>query len=365
MIKNIHALRAIAAMMVVLYHLQDCLRLYLGHAPHFMAGTAGVDIFFVISGFIMVHTNIHKKRSPAGFMVDRVIRVIPLYWMATAIIVMLVLIGFQPGGQTRLSAESVIKSFLLIAYPATNGSPSPIHYVGWTLVYEVYFYLIFGLCLFLRSLKLITIALVVFLGLSVALFFTPASQNFFVSTYANPILLEFLAGVLLAVIYESPAFESMVSRFRLASRIIAPIMIATGVAAIVMYDFQPHAAPFTVTTHLTAFGLSALLLVAGALLAEKAGMAVENRLVFLLGSASYSIYLFHPMVIQPVTKVWMTFIGAHTPILQIVMAAAAWTAAISVGVFMYLFVEKPMHAWMRRKSKALWPAQKAASLPLE
>lgn len=106
--------------------------------------------FFVISGFIMWTTTTHKKASPAGFFKARLFRVFPLYWIFTC--VLLVSIFAVPSAflnQRSLDVSFLIKSFFLVpTYNPDVGDITPLYTVGWTLVYEMFFYVIFALSLF-------------------------------------------------------------------------------------------------------------------------------------------------------------------------------------------------------------------------
>jgi peptidoglycan/LPS O-acetylase OafA/YrhL len=114
--------RALAAMMVVVFHLEPQF-LRMGFAPPMWSGlAAGVDIFFVISGLIMWLTTCDRTISPLAFLGRRMARIVPLYWMATSVMVVLML--FVPSAiQTgRFDLSHVVASFAFVAWqnPATG-----------------------------------------------------------------------------------------------------------------------------------------------------------------------------------------------------------------------------------------------------
>lgn len=114
MVRNIQVLRCVAALVVVWHHLQTQLHLQMDMPPLGFHGRAGVDIFFVISGFIMFHTTWDARRRVTRFWIDRVIRIAPLYWLATLAVTGLVLVGFHPAGVMKISLEDVIADMLFL-----------------------------------------------------------------------------------------------------------------------------------------------------------------------------------------------------------------------------------------------------------
>ncbi len=151
MINNLQVTRAVAAYMVVLFHF---LALFVWHlypeAKYLTFGAAGVDIFFVISGFIMVVTTSDGKTGPADFLAKRIARIAPIYWLITLVLVAMSLAGLKPIGILRMQADWVVKSLFFIPFNR-DGYVEPINSVGWTLNYEMFFYVVFAVCLTVRQ----------------------------------------------------------------------------------------------------------------------------------------------------------------------------------------------------------------------
>jgi exopolysaccharide production protein ExoZ len=169
MIYNIQILRAIAAYLVVFHHIQSHFVDNHSVAAVSNIGIIGVDIFFVISGFIMILTTSGEARSPLSFWRDRLVRIVPLYWLATFSLVGLSLIGLAPTGLHGWDLQDLLASLLFIPEVRADGAGMPILFVGWTLNYEMFFYLLFGLALLLRNQLLSVVALTgLFLGLAIA-----------------------------------------------------------------------------------------------------------------------------------------------------------------------------------------------------
>ena len=144
-ILSIQILRAVAAVGVVLVHAGDALN-YWGHThvTWTLRGNAGVDMFFLISGFVMVYISWQRfgeRSASISFFTRRIIRIVPLYWLVTTVYVLL-------GHHT---VHSIVTSYLFI--PDTSGGPANIETIhpvvpqGWTLRYEMFFYLLFGVCI--------------------------------------------------------------------------------------------------------------------------------------------------------------------------------------------------------------------------
>jgi len=152
---SIQALRGFAVMLVVLFHIQHYVagRLQLPNLlPRFDIGVAGVDVFFVISGFIMVYASERLFAQPGGvrvFCLRRIVRIVPMYWAATTVLLVYVLARYADFGAVLGGAgrDYVIASYLFYPYVRPDGWGAPFLGVGWTLNYEMFFYAIFGLSL--------------------------------------------------------------------------------------------------------------------------------------------------------------------------------------------------------------------------
>src|SRR5262249_10848440 len=147
MIQNIQVLRAIAAYLVVVYHIQPHVSNLLSAPMTSDMGAVGVDVFFVISGFIMVFTSSNRERTTWEFWRDRIIRIVPLYWLATFCMIAITLFGFAPSGLHGWDGKDLVTSMFFLPNIRNDGVPEPILSPGWTLIYEMFFYFLFGLTL--------------------------------------------------------------------------------------------------------------------------------------------------------------------------------------------------------------------------
>ncbi len=211
-LNNIQALRAFAVMLVVGLH---ALAIELKYSefeillPTFLRiGISGVDLFFIISGFIMVTVTgkqAGKKSqhslSAKHFLYLRLSRIYPLYWLVCAAILAVYLFNSNLVSLPVFNASYVIQSFLLLPQPYL-----PLLMVGWSLIHEVYFYLVFALFLLAprkHLLKLILLWLVIVLIGQYAISHYRELFNQITRLIFSPITIEFIAGCLLAMYMSS------------------------------------------------------------------------------------------------------------------------------------------------------------------
>jgi exopolysaccharide production protein ExoZ len=274
---SIQILRGIAATMVVLLHIGAMMdRLQLGRVAHPTFG-AGVDVFFVISGFIMWYTTANRLVTPSSFIMNRMVRIVPLYWALTTALVTAMAVLPSAFQNSSLSVRHVLTSYLFIPYPDKAGNMWPVLIPGWTLNYEMFFYLIFAGTLLIRGRSTRAFAIVVILALLVVIPAITGQPNGLLSFYTNPIILEFAFGVVIGEVF---------LRWRPRAVWAWGIVAAIGAACLALGD------PTGVRA--LVWGVPALLIVAGALFAPTVRFAPLER----LGDASYSLYLTHPLTLS-------------------------------------------------------------------
>lgn len=325
MLANLQALRALAAIGVVIFHVG----LMPGTGLPFEVGAAGVDIFFVLSGFIIAYSSSLDARQ---FLPRRLIRVLPAYWIATVIAAAFTLQKMTLPD----AADWLVQSLFYLPHP--QGRPVLI-FVAWTLVYELAFYLLYWLALRAGALRA---PIVMFVVLPIlALVHIPGLPG------PWPLLLEFTLGI---------AIYLGVARFDLPRRTgkqTALLMMGTGLLLLpvlprlIGHDTDDCERMERVIT----WGLPAAGIVLGAIIAEREGFAIRNRTIQVLGSASYAIYLLHPIAIGQLLQLppippplsWATCLGAAA-------------AAIAVAVGFHFWVEKPLlgklHSLLRKRVPA-------------
>ena len=275
MLYNLQILRALAAYLVFLTHLGQ----YAGSVlprPDFLAfGSAGVDVFFVLSGFIMFVSTSGRDEGVGAFLTRRIARVVPVYWLVTGIIALLALAGLKPIGVMEFRLEYLIQSLLFVPF-SRGGYIEPLVSVGWTLNYEMFFYAVFaGLLLVPVLANRVLAAAGIFLGLAL-LGRLPVSGLYW-TFYTKPIVLEFAAGIGLGYAYlrlPAPAPGFPVRRVAGAAFVAAGLLVLVG---------QVTAYALGVEGELTGFarplvwGSAASLVVGAMLLLERSGVTLRSR----------------------------------------------------------------------------------------
>ncbi|WFP64660.1 acyltransferase [Mesorhizobium sp. WSM4904] len=317
---GLQVLRFAAAFFVVLFHLGVGLQIEFGNRTNiFHNGAIGVDIFFVISGFIIAYTT-DPQKGVLYFVRRRLMRIVPLYWTLTAGIA--VLATLKPGllNSTAIDGETLIKSLFFVPFAKANGAVQPILFLGWTLNYEMFFYGIYAACLaFGLCSPLVPAAIIVLLVAATSLVKLDYVPWRF---YTSPLMLEFVLGIGLYLLYRrSPAI------FRGRS---LPIFLVF-VAAMALR------APLLEIHWLVANGIPAVLLVAAVLPWAPAPTPIVLFMV-LLGNVSYSLYLSHPYVLQLAVKLMPDHAGAAT---QILLGGAACVLSVALSIVLYFTIERP------------------------
>jgi exopolysaccharide production protein ExoZ len=332
-IVSIQYLRAVAALLVVFYHALYQIKEYQGlfEGGIWRFGASGVDIFFVISGFIMWVTTAARPTTPLAFMRNRIIRIVPMYWIVTlglfalssALPNAIMIVDTTPG--------HLVRSLLFIPHPdpAQPERLWPLLLTGWTLNYEMFFYGILTCALLLPRRFMLPAVFAVFLGLTLAGFGDLAIGPA-MSFWTESIVMEFVAGMLVGRLY-------LGGRLSLSTPVSAALVVAGGVLLVAA---TPWAAP---QTRLLAWGLPALMIVIGALSLESRWPPRGKGVLKLLGDASYSIYLTHIVTLGALRTLWnmagLTQPGLTAAVTFICVATVVCTA---VGVAAYASVEAPV-----------------------
>jgi exopolysaccharide production protein ExoZ len=321
-IVGIQCLRGIAALMIVVFHLEvQVLRLGMSW-PHLPVLQAGVDIFFVISGFIIWRTTATRPdRTIWQFYKERARRIVPLYWLVTGIIVAALVILPSALRTTVFDLEHIVKSYLFIParHPISNDF-QPTLIPGWSLNLEVLFYLIFGIAIAAAGPKLARrSAIIVSTLTAIVLIGLIARPGGVLGFYTQDLLLEFAAGVLLGVAY-GEGWLRRGNRWWIA--------IAGGTVALVLVQIVPLGLPRAVE-----WGIPATAIVTGGVLVPFSLQPLER-----LGDWSYSLYLTHPITLAGSSAAWR--IADLGP--GMVYPVAAVVLTVIVAGLTYRLVERPI-----------------------
>ncbi|WP_028225393.1 acyltransferase family protein [Paraburkholderia ferrariae] len=351
-LSGIQLLRAVAAIGVVTLHFSEQVGLY-GHGAkpflvrHGLAGlgASGVDIFFVISGFIMYYTRSTIARgtsAAAEFLRRRAIRIFPTYWFWTgaAMLVWASHLGFT---SHHYDEAYVIKSLFIIP-SVSEGKWGVFLLPGWTLTYELYFYLVFAAGLIAVPPRW----LAAYAGGAIgALFLVAQAPALDGSTFAHiagsPLVFEFVFGILVAWVILKIRPDDL-QRWHPAG----VVLIAAGIAAFLATSLVPQA----VDNRAMWWGIPAMLLVAG-IAATRFDKLYESRWLLLLGDASYSIYLSHQLPEMLLTK--FVKAGKLDALSSDFVSIFGIVVAICVGVAGYFMIERPIIARLSRRRLAADP----------
>ncbi len=340
LIRSIQWLRGIAALAVVLRHLAVTLGTYGVVVPWFAdanIGRWGVDLFFVISGFIMVFiTRRHggSWRDTARFWLRRIIRIVPLYWIVTTAVLLLSLLMVRATGY-RPTIDHVVASYLFVPWADARGIAAPVLGVGWTLNFEMYFYLVFGVLLLLPA-RLQPYALLAWAAGSAALGLLIAHPSPPLGMITSELLLEFAAGAAIGWLW-------------LRGRVVAPplavMLLLGGFVLLVLVD---AISPLGGSRALK-YGSGAAMVVAGALALEaRSARSFSWRWPLRLGNWSYSVYLTHILSIAAF-GVCCRATGIHFHVPATLLLAAALLTALAVAALTHVLLEKPLYDWMTRR----------------
>jgi peptidoglycan/LPS O-acetylase OafA/YrhL len=335
-LKLVQILRGLAAVSVVLYHLDIESFRYLSHRFFsFSYGALGVDFFFTLSGFIItyIHLNdIRYRGSAPTFIVRRFIRIYPFYWLC---VLDVLLIHPEFAGWMHL-----IKNMLLFRLPM----PELYISVAWSLTFEVIFYLAFTVAIatgwnFTRFLLTGWIILIIINYGDVF------ASSPFINLVANNMIIEFLCGCIAGYLF--------VTRKAELPKLLLPLFIAAGIflcATMLIQGYNRFSLVMTLS-----FGITSSFIVFFAATCDR--LYRHNlqapRVFVLLGDASYAIYLTHTILIGHLFR-WLTrSFNVSGNLSSISMIFLVFLLTLFIGVLVHLLIEKPMLVFLRRKAHLL------------
>ena len=328
MLHNIQFLRGLAALMVVGVHLKYpwCAGAATGHF--------GVDIFFVISGFIMSHICAH---SPGHFLLRRVIRVVPFYWAATIAVFVLALLAPDLLRSTKPSFGNLAKSLLFIPYQKESGLIQPMVFLGWTLNYEMYFYVLtaLGLKIWPKWATVIAVATMSLIQLCIK---ASGCQSPVCIFYSASIIYEFAFGVLIfhaITRLPKPALPRNTWLWGLLS-------LGALVGGIVAERLMPD-----LNGRFVFLGLPAMVLVIGAIFLEGSAISLRLSRWEVFGDSSYMLYLTHPYVLDAL-RLCFAKIGITAPNAHLAPASAIVVLAVCIAILLHRCVELPVIKILKR-----------------
>ena len=330
MLVYIQILRLLAAVTVVAFHAwgvapeghkvpEGILAFALAHGGH------GVDLFFVISGFIIFYATHRADLTPGEFLRRRVERIVPLYYLVTfTVVILAVTLPETFGAEGWYTPRHILKSLAFIAF--ADGE-MPVVYLGWSLEYEMYFYLAVALLMATtrdawRNVVMIFSALAI-LGRIPGV---DAALGHY-ALFTDPMILEFVFGIIAAMIFVN-------------GKVDWPIGIATACAGLAVLAADP-------ADRAIVFGLpSACLVVAAAFVSRRRSiLSWPERILARLGDASYSIYLAQVQTVSLASASIASLIPAIPPLLLVLLTSGI---VVMLGLLLNIIAERPLLSLCRR-----------------
>jgi exopolysaccharide production protein ExoZ len=334
----VQALRGLAALSIAMLHALHEAGLLAGAAglafaaPARVPWAAGVDLFFVISGLIMVHASaglFGRAGARRVFLARRIARIVPLYWAVTALYLALALAAPALLNSEILAPWPVVASFLFIPFARPDGVAQPVYSLGWTLNYEMAFYALFAVALAWPRRAAVPALIAALAGLAALGLVRPWPQP--VAFWTAPIILEFAFGLAIGALRAEGVALGAPARIALAAAGLALLGLSgsEGVRAL-------------------EWGLPAALIVAAAALgpARAEPRNPATRAAAALGDASYALYLVHPFAVRGV-RVAVEGLGVFPVIGPWGFVAVALAGAAAAALAVHRGFERRATGWVR------------------
>ena len=338
MLKTLQAGRAFAAVGVAAYHLSITMGLErYGHDPvfqHFTRyGYLGVDFFFVLSGFIILHAHSLDIGQPSKwrkYAYRRLVRIYPVYWLYTAVFV--AVLSFDTGTDAKMPGNfpDWLTAISLIRVSAA-APPLPI---AWTLYHELAFYLLFLILILNRRIGIATCIVLSVVWLTLFNFPSEDSRSAF-NVYFSAINIEFLFGMGSYWLFKS---------IRTGTAAIAMGAVVFLVAASLLPRYEGIAVRVL-------FAMSVAFITAGVSKLEFQKRLTVPALLAFVGDASYSIYLVHLPLEGLFLKVFSK-LGLRGLIPTLAVYFMVIFATIAAGCIAYLSVERPLMNMLKKLKAA-------------
>ena len=324
MISNIQAIRAVAAFAVVLFHLPDFgLQVTFGseiRGSIVNIGAAGVDLFFVISGFIISYSYWNKPVSAQCFMYNRIVRIVPTYWIVSIFWFGILALSSAYFRENYMDVGHLIASMFFVSQFFGFGDPFILP--GWTLEFEALFYLLFAVSLCF-SLRLHWLNILIWLGI-ISLF----TDSF--------IMLEFLLGGGVFWLYQNHG-SLMISKI---SFLLGCVLFALAVHY--NLDLSAVGSQFGIE-RVIVWGIPSFFLILGLTNIKQ----IRSKFLIFLGNASYSIYIIHAIVISIFSSVFGQQFDSNW--VAILAQAGCFFSCAVIGVLFYFYVEIPVLKFLKSR----------------
>ncbi len=335
----IQALRGVAILAVVVFHLMSIEIKYSGGdllLPDFLRlGQSGVDLFFVISGFVMVTVTrgrFARNREIGRFLWGRLSRIYPTYWFYFFLTAAVFLIRPNWVNSSQGHQAELFSSFFLLP----NRQP-PLVMVVWSLIHELWFYAVFAVLLKFNEKRLLSSLLV--WGMIVATanaFATIANLSAGVRIVLHPYTFEFIIGALVAIFVASECSRKVSSRMSL---MVVIVLFLVGLPLVYVFDILKEAGIMRVSIIGTLYGLLMLSLAT----LEREKKFIVPRFLQSIGDISYTVYLSHVLILSALGRLWAMANPARNSLVDNMIVCLLMVASVvSYGWIGYRLVELPI-----------------------
>lgn len=332
LLQNVQLLRVLVAVQVVYGHaLHEAVELFHMPAPTDPFSQMNrIDIFFVISGFATLYASrghFGGAGEGARFLRRRLMRLMPLYWLFTGLMVLALFLFSGQVAHAAFSPEHLIASLFFVPWPNQDGETLPILILGWTLNYEILFSVLFAMALTLPRRAGIALAAGIIALAAIAYPFVPDGA-WVLKYWSNPVMLEFVFGMGLAALFMRGA--------RLTALQGALLALAGFALLLAAAEWPDRSLPLRFLWA----GIPAAMICAGFAFAPQptAGNRLYDRVVK-LAAAGYVLYLAHPFVINIVALVWRkAHIGS-----MLLFVPVTLVASVALAVALHRWLEKPLN----------------------
>lgn len=325
---SIQALRGIAALFVVVSHLA-----FVG------IGAFGVDIFFCISGFIMMYVT---EKDTKHFLAKRLIRIVPLYYLITIFTYILLLVFPAMFMTTTADISYLIKSFFFIPYEIGDVI-QPIVRVGWTINYEMFFYVLFFVSMKIshKYRAVICSVLLVILAVSGELIALPTVVLQF---FCNELLVEFIFGMLSFYLCKKIHFSLQKRADKKHSVLVGVVCTAIIAVCFWLLIYEGNNLPVSYFYRLINWGIPAFVIFIAVF---TLGCIVKiPRWLSFLGDISFSVYLLHYYPITLLSRISDRFASLW---IKLAMGVAGIALVIGISAISYFIIEKKLSSFLRKK----------------
>lgn len=351
--RNLQVLRGVAALLVFVLHSMFIEQKY-GRGVQVIGavgwlGSIAVDLFFALSGFIMISITAGRFQNRAyavRFGLERIFRVYPTYWVISLPVLVLYLLRPDMVNSAQGGKVNLLESFLLLPQ-----SILPLLAVGWTLVHEMYFYLVFALAVGLLPERW-RLHLLIFWGGAIlvsGLFRNPDEGSVWLQLIADPLTLDFIAGGLVAL--WSPSFVK--NRVEWGWGLIF-FGLALFVLLLWLVPIDLSAVFFDRWWRVGVCAVPCALIILGSVLIEQWRSQVSwlKGVFERLGDLSYSFYLLHLLVLSAAGKVWLIFIPS-APWSAFLVYVVTFVFCVVFANLSYRYIEMPTLSMGRKIAAAV------------